>query len=240
MLFGTHLSTFFELLQGTTNMTRSRSIIPLVAMAFVLKASTAFGGVVTDSGAFTFPLSPGNAVVTLALFDPILGSLDSVTIEISGTVEANITAENDSAIAGNMSVNLTGLLGVTAPGVAANANILQSAGPVAVASTDGNAGSGPDFNDFGLVGAAGVDSANAAFLAPYVGPGTFNATVTGNGGFSISGVTDSTLQISNFAGSGTVTVTYNYTAIPEPSSIAFCAVAVVGLTGFRKRRRIVA
>ncbi|NOY41628.1 MAG: PEP-CTERM sorting domain-containing protein [Planctomycetes bacterium] len=219
-------------------MRSSRCLVLFFAAALVLKASTSFGAIVTDSGPFSFPLSPNSAIVALDLFNPALGTLNFVELAIDGTVQANVTAENDSAIAGNMSVNLTGILDATAFGLSAAANIIQAAGPVAVAATDGVSGSGPDFNDFGLVSGTDSDTDLTLTVGSFIGPGTFNANVDGSGGFSISGVTDSTLQISSFEGFGTVTVTYNYTPIPEPGTLALGALALVGMASLRKRHRL--
>jgi len=222
-----------------TNIAR-RGFLPLIAMALVLQANTADGATVTDTDTFSFPLSPNSATVTLDLFNPALGTLQAVELAISGSVGADITGENDSSISGNMSVNLTAILGVTSSGLSASAGITQSAGPVAVSATDGNPGSGPDFHDFGTVSGSGSDDGLTLSVAPYIGPGTFNANVDGNGGFNISGVTDSTLTISNFVGSGTVTVTYTYdaTVIPEPNSFALCGIVVGGMAGMLRRRRV--
>jgi len=207
-----------------------------VVLAFV--ASTAQAATISDSGNFSFPLSPNSTTVTLDLFNPALGTLTAVELAINGTVQANVTAENDSAIAGNMSVNLVGILSASAPGLSAAANITQGAGPVFVDATDGNTGSGPDFNNFGLVSGTDSDDDLTLSVASFIGPGTFNAGVNGNGGFAVSGVTDSTLQVSAFEGFGTVTVTYTYNPVPEPSTMVLGAMALIGLSvvGYRRRK----
>jgi hypothetical protein len=62
--------------------------------------------------------------------------------------------------------------------------------------------------------------------------------VTGNGGFAVSGVSDSTIQVSSFAANGLVTVTYEYAAVPEPSSVVLSVFGAFGLAlaGWRRRR----
>jgi hypothetical protein len=212
-------------------------MVLLTAALAAVNAQTARAAVTTDSGGFGFPLSPGSQVVTLNKFNPALGTLTGVGLSINGTIQANITAENDSAIGGNMGVNLTGLLNAAAPGVNPVTGILQSAGPVTVSPSDGVPDSGPDFYNFGLLSGTNTSSAIAGSLAPYIGPGTFNATVNGSGGFSVNGVTSSTIKVSNFEAFGNVTVIYTYVAIPEPGSLAFISVGLVGVIGARKRRR---
>jgi hypothetical protein len=117
--------------------------------------------------------------------------------------------------------------------------VLQSAGPVAVGASDGISGSGPDFNDFGLLTGNDLDSDTIfAGFAAYVGNSTFATNVLGNGGFSVSGVSNSTIQVSNFAAGGQVTVTYEFVPVPEPSSIALGLFGACGLAlaGWRRRR----
>ncbi len=205
--------------------------------------SVAQAGTISYNNGFGFALSPGSQVVSLPQWDPSAfpgQTLASVELKVDATVGADVTAENDSVIGGNMGVDLTGLVGATSSGLSATAAVLQSAGPVAVSASDGNPGSGPDFVDFGSISGSDSDSDTIiAGLAPYIGAGNFNANVNGNGGFSVSGVSDSTIQVSNFATSGLVTVTYNFVPVPEPASVVLGTLGACGLAlvGGRRRRK---
>lgn len=210
--------------------------------------SAASAGIVVESVNFAFPLSPGSQPLSIPKFDTLGGTrtLTQVDLKIAGSVEANVTAENDSVIAGNMGVDLIGLIKAAIPGpLSASAAILQSAGPVAVSGTDGVPGSGPDFVDFGLISGAGANSTSTnSGLAAYIGPGFLAGTASGNGGFAITGVTDSTSKITNFQALGTVEVTYTYTdnagVVPEPASVVIWSglgLAVVGSRWVRRRYR---
>lgn len=210
-------------------------------VVFCLAGSVALAGTVTHNANFAFPLSPGNQVLSLPQWDPALYPgqvLAKVELKIAGDIEATVDAENDSKIGGNMGVDLLGLLKATAPSLATSAGILQSAGPVAVSATDGSAGSGPDFVNFGTVSGSGSNSNSLiAGLGPYIGAGNISATVNGNGGFSVTGVSDSTIHVSAFGADGTVSVTYTYNPVPEPTTMALAGLGGLGLALAAWRRR---
>ncbi len=218
----------------------SRVAICVVLIAFLAPAVRA--GVYSFNDSFAFPLSPNSQVINLSQYDASLHPgevLDHVELSIDGTVSADVTAENDSAISGNMSVNLTGIISGTGPsGTHPTVAILQSAGPVPVAASDGNTGSGPDFHDFGNISGSSSNSYTTYSTGLYLGSGTFAYTIDGNGGFSVSGVTDSTLHVNNFGASGMATVTYYTVAVPEPSTIALALFGACGMAVslWRKRR----
>ena len=214
------------------------------SLAFLLVAfagSAAIAATVSYSANFAFPLSPGSQVLSLPQWDPALypgQSLTKVELKIAGNISATVDAENDSAIGGNMGVDLTGLLKASAPSLSTLAGVLQSAGPFPVGASDGNPGSGPDYKNFGTVTGSGSNSSSlVAGLAPYIGNGNISATANGNGGFSVTGVSDSTIHVTGFGADGTVTVTYTY--VPEPSSLALAGISGIGLAlaVWRRRRK---
>ena len=227
------------------------SVLKLLAASLALGCllcGSASAGIVVETVSFAFPLSPGSQPLSIPKFDTLGGTrtLTQVDLQILGSISAQVTAENDSAIPGNMGVDLIGLLKASIPGpLSTTAGILQSAGPVSVTGTDGVSGSGPDFIDFGLVSGAGSNSTfTNAGLAAYIGPGFLAGTASGNGGFSVSGVTSSTIKLSGFQALGDVSVTYTYTdnqgVVPEPASVVIWSVlglSVVGASWVRRRVR---
>lgn len=222
---------------------RSIAIGALSFLLLLFAVPAVQAATVSYNAGFGFPLSPGNQIInSLPQWDPALypgQTLVSVQLDVQADIGANVTAENDSATGGNMGVNLTGIVNASSTGLSASAVILQSAGPVAVTATDGNPGAGPDFVNFGLLNGSDSDSDQIfAALGPYIGNGNIIANIIGNGGFSVSGISDSTIQVSNFATSGLVTVTYEFVPVPEPTSIVLGAFGACGLAlvGWRRRR----
>jgi len=211
----------------------------MCAFGVLAIAGTAAASTFTQTVNWDFPLSPGNTNISYLGFQSIPGwqpgwVLDSVQIELDAIIGAAVTAENDSPNpAPNFGVDLTGFATFSTSGLNAVAAIAQNASSGGVGPSDGIAGSGPDFHDFGTITGNGSANALTLTVAAFDVAGSLNGTVNGQGGFSFSGTTDASLTIANFAAEGVARVTYNYT-IPTPGAAAILGLA--GLAATRRRR----
>jgi len=211
----------------------------LAAWVLLLAAGVATAGTMSESHDFEFPLSPNSVSLSFSQFDDNNGMciLQSVTLELEATESARITGENDSSISGNVAVNLSGFLTGNGAGLSTTCLISSSAGPAFLAESDGVPGSGPDFHDFGTLSNSGADSDSlTSGLDAFIGSELIYIDIFGSGGFMLSGVTDSTLSVSDFGAFGQATITYEYECIPEPATLALLAAGALGLAMRRRRR----
>lgn len=188
--------------------------------------------------AVPFPATP---LASLSLFDPSLGTLTKVTLTLDADTSAGTISWDNEALIGSLvtlgigaEVTAVGLAGVTAVAVP-----LQTGDGSVDADNDGAA----DFigtDAFSVVGGTGSDSdfdELTTGLAPYIGLGTFDVDVSAvvetfvstTGGFGpIDPVPGTT--------SGTVTVTYEFTPVPEPSTALLLASSLAALAVGRRSR----
>ena len=179
---------------------------------------------------WSFPLSPGGETLQFPQFDTVGGTLVlvSVSLELNANAGADITATNDSTIEGNVGVVLSGNVAATSNGLSAIALLNKGAGPVLIqpAAT----------HDFGNLSDSGSDSDNiTSGLAPFIGAGTVDVDVAGNGGFAFTGDVDVSLGISNFAADGDATIIYEYYEIPEPMTMGLLGLGTLALMVRRRR-----
>ncbi|HRZ36408.1 MAG TPA: choice-of-anchor E domain-containing protein [Candidatus Paceibacterota bacterium] len=197
------------------------------------------------SRSFSEPFDPttvpfGPLTVSLTQFNPGWGTLSGVTLGIEATLQANISAENNTAKPVNATAWIVGDVGALGPSGLAPVISFGSivAGPVPLAASNGTAGSGPDFTTFGsplqATGSNSASTVNPLDFTPFVGGSTFDVNYAGDGGWAVFGVSDATVNVSDFKGWGTVTVTYDY-MVPEPSQ--FAVIAGLGLVLFAGARR---
>ncbi len=179
------------------------------------------------------------ATVHLPKFGLNSSWLTKVTLGIEATLGATITAENNTDQTVYASAGIMGNVSAEGPaGSGLNPAIAFSsivAGPFELEGTIAPVGGGVDFKNFGTLSATQSSSASTtSAFTPFLGSGDFDVTYKGNGGWAVFGVSDATVNVSNFKGSGKVFVTYEY-MVPEPSQ--FAVIAGLGLVLFAGARR---
>jgi hypothetical protein len=194
----------------------------------------------TISYSSSIPLATTNwdSSITIPLFDPSLGTLDSIQFSLSGHVEGSAGFENKDAEPATITMDLQAFLKLQRP----DNSVLVLTMPVA--STSDNASAWDGIDDY--AGTSGktypnlmadssdsATSSSAADLALFTGVGNITLPVTAVGASTGSGAGNLLLQFSTFASAG-ATVTYNYT-VPEPASLGLMGLSGVALL-FRRRR----
>lgn len=217
-----------------------------LALAVALSASSAWAASISFSSPYG-PDSVGSAPtsVSLSKFDPSLGTLLSVTLELDATADSGtIVWDNEAGVASTVTLGIGATVTANAP-----AALTVVAVPLQVGngSVDASNDVGADFvgsDSFTVTGNVGVDSDSATLnsgLAPYIAAflgDSFNVTVgstiqtflSTSGGF---GPIDTTPG----ATSGLITVTYEYQPVPEPASVVLGLFGVAGLALAVARRR---
>lgn len=213
----------------------------IAALALFSVAGSASAAVFVQNDTFSSSLPPGTDSANFLAFQSIPGwqptwTLQSVELIFDVTIGADVTAENDSIepapgfgleINGSATVDIESLFGFAAIGSVA------ASGPLG--GSDGTAGSGPDFNDFGSVSDTyngGDFVASPVGVAPFDFAGSVTATLNAGASFGFVGTSNATLQVQNLAATGNVTLIYNY--IPAPGAAALFGIA--GMTAARRRR----
>lgn len=180
---------------------------------------------------------------TLPQFDPSLGTLNSITFTLQGTVNGDAKFESLDAQPSTVAMDLSSTLQLQRPG----GTILVQVIPLA--STVDNVGAYDGTIDFG--GSSGktysglsdtkTDSfisnpPSASDLTLFTGTGNIILPVVATASSSSSGPGSLITQFSTKA-SAYATVVYDYTPVPEPTGMIAMLAGFSGLVGFVRRRR---
>jgi len=180
----------------------------------------------------------------LQQFNSSLGTLNSVTLHFTAVEQAGVTVENGASSGASVTISLSGNVETSDNHFDSIAVISGFYGPYSLGANE-NApglpvynGSGPDYADLGVITATKVKTVTiSSGLSDYIGNGTVAFDVAGAGGWSAAGTTAYSLIINNFQGEGNVYLTYDYLAVPEPTSAMFLGLGGLALACYRRYTR---
>lgn len=215
----------------------------LLTLALVaLLAASASAATVTYGPSDTGLLTTNWATtVSLQKFDPALGTLNSIKFILDGHVEGTAKFESQDAEPSVVTMDLAAILKLQRPDLSTLVVTIPVVStldnPSAWDGVDDFAGtSGKTYN--GLTGddSNSVTTTSAADKALFTGLGSIILPTMGSGASTGSGAGNLLLQFETKA-SAAAWVTYDYTPVPEPSSLIALMSGIGGLMGFAIRRR---
>lgn len=221
----------------------------LLALALVAAAGTAQADVMTQSDSFGYATTNWTYTLgTLAQFDGSLGTLNSVTLALTGSINQTLQAENLGGSADNLTPVAGGTIRFRQGGSVVLNQVLPTTTGVTFAATsfDGSDNkSGTSGINFGVLSASAsntVTLTSAADLAGFIGMGfltSYDLRAIGNG--LIESDNGNISQIIQTEALASVIVTYDYTPtaptpVPEPTSMALIGLGALGLAAARRRK----
>jgi hypothetical protein len=213
----------------------------LAVLAAAALTSSATAATVTYGPASFGPATTNwSSNLSLPKWDPALFPgqvLTGVSFTLNGNVTGNASFESLDGAPATINLNLQSTITLTDP----NSNVLVTVIPVANISAGASAFDGViDFGGtsgnsyIGLSGSAS-NSGSSGNLALFTGSGNILLPVSAAGTSSASGAGNLITQFSTTAGAD-ASVTYTYTAVPEPSTIALAGLGLIALVGLARRR----
>lgn len=224
----------------------------LLTSVALVATGVAHAATITQTGTFGF-VPDGSPQLTFNRFDPSQGTLTAVRVTTSFTKSGgslSIDNDSDEAASGNVTQVVTVNLGSSGPSLLNASNQLvgnnvsiTSSEALSVGPDDGDAESpegvstvGPDFAtaNFATVSTSDTGSIASGGLGSYQGTTPFQFTVgasqlSGSGAFG--GAASETIPSRI---DGNVTIAYDFTPIPEPSTVFLSLFASLAL--LRRRR----
>jgi hypothetical protein len=175
-------------------------------------------------------------------FDPTLGTLNSITFTLQGTVTGDAKFESRDKDPSTVTMDLAAKIELQRPN---NSTLVQI---IPLAATSDNVTAYDGTTDFGGtsgktytgLSATQTDSSvsppPAGDLTLFTGPGNITLKVKARSASDASGPGNLVTQFSTNAGA-LATVVYDYTPVPEPTGMIAMLAGFGGLVGFIRRRR---
>ena len=192
-----------------------------------------------------FPIVKTSYNTTLVFneFDPSLGTLTAIQIQLDGSVRGTVSAENLGAVPATITTDLSSVLTLARP----DHSVLIAATPIAQNSfqlstydnkLDYSGNSGVSVQNVTASQSESTTLTNPADLALFSGAGTITLGLSAIGNSTAWGSNNLATSFSTFAGAS-ATITYifsNLTPVPEPTSLALfgCGAAIFLSLLFRR------
>lgn len=220
-----------------------KQILVVCAVLFLM-SSSAHAALMSDSDFSTGTLPQTAAQVdTLVVdqFDPLLGTLNKVTVDLDNIFDWTNRGENMSTSSGgslthSLDMDLEVSLGsfLLADDLSFNNtwDLLAYDGTLDFDGLSGFTAPGQSVLKTGTIELTGVD------MLLFIGTGAVDFTIFGSSQSSMSNTTGNAAQGISSSYTANAMVTYDYDAVPIPSAIWLLGSGLIGIMGFRKFRKV--